>query len=49
MVALVTNLARGLFLTGWALTYGPKAIEGTVHNVAGYAVQGVTVVGLLCL
>jgi len=42
-------LARGLFLTGWAYSYGPKAIEGTVHDVAGYAVLGLTVVGLLCL
>lgn len=47
--AFVTNLARGLFLTGWAYSYGPKAIEGTVHDVAGYAVLGLTVVGLLCL
>ncbi len=48
-LALLTNLARSLFLTGWAYRYGPAAIEGTVHDAAGYAVLGLTVVGLLCL
>jgi exosortase len=48
-LALLTNLGRSLFLTGWAYRYGPHAIEGTVHDVAGYAVLGLTVVGLLCL
>jgi exosortase len=47
--AFLTNLMRGLFLTAWAYAYGPEAIEGTVHDVAGYAVLGLTVVGLLCL
>ncbi len=47
--AFLTNLARSLFLTAWAYNYSPKAIEGTVHDVAGYAVLGLTVVGLLCL
>jgi exosortase len=47
--AFVTNLGRGLFLTGWAYGYGPKAIDGMVHDVAGYAVLGLTVVGLLGL
>ena len=49
MFALLTNLGRSLFLTAWAYRYGPHAIEGTVHDVAGYAVLGLTVVGLLCL
>jgi exosortase len=49
LLAFVTNLARSLFLTGWAYNYGPKAIEGTVHDAAGYAVLGLTIVGLLCL
>jgi exosortase len=49
VLAFVTNLGRSLFLTGWAYRYGPDAIEGTVHDVAGYAVLGFTVVGLLCL
>lgn len=47
--AFCTNLMRGLFLTAYAYNYGPEAIEGTVHDVAGYAVLGLTVVGLLCL
>lgn len=47
--AFFTNLLRSLFLTAWAYNYGPEAIEGTVHDVAGYAVLGLTVVGLLCL
>jgi len=47
--AFVTNLLRGLFLTGWAYRHGPDAISGTVHDVAGYAVLGLTVIGLLCL
>ncbi len=49
LLAFVTNLGRGLFLTGWAYRHGADAIGGTVHDVAGYAVLGVTVVGLLCL
>ncbi len=48
-LAFITNLGRSLFLTAWAYGYGPSAIEGTVHDVAGYAVLGFTVVGLLCL
>lgn len=48
-LAFVTNLGRSLFLTSWAYAYGPEAIEGTVHDVAGYAVLGFTVVGLLAL
>jgi len=47
--AFITNLIRSLFLTAWAYNYGPEAIEGTVHDIAGYAVLGLTVVGLLCL
>lgn len=49
LFAFVTNLGRGLFLTAWAYNYGSHAIEGTVHDVAGYSVLGLTVVGLLCL
>jgi exosortase/archaeosortase family protein len=49
LFAFFTNLARSLFLTAWAYNYGPAAIEGTVHDVAGYAILGLTVVGLLCL
>jgi exosortase len=47
--AVITNLLRGIFLTSWAYNYGSEAIEGFVHDAAGYAVLGLTVVGLLCL
>lgn len=49
MFAVFTNLLRGIFLTSWAYNYGSEAIEGFVHDAAGYAVLGITVVGLLCL
>jgi exosortase len=49
VLAFLTNLFRSLFLTAWAYHYGPEAIEGTVHDAAGYAVLGLTLVGLLCL
>lgn len=49
VLAFLTNLLRGLFLTGWAYRYGPDAIGGVVHDIAGYAVLGFTVIGLLCL
>lgn len=47
--AFVMNLGRSLFLTAWAYAYGADAISGTVHDVAGYAVLGLTCVGLLVL
>lgn len=49
LLAVVTNTMRGLFLTAWAYAYGPGAIEGTVHDVAGYAVLGITTGLLLAL
>lgn len=49
ILAVITNLIRSLFLTAWAYNYGPEAIEGTVHDAAGYSVLGLTMVGLLCL
>jgi exosortase/archaeosortase family protein len=48
-LAVLTNLARSLFLTAWAYRYGPAAITGFVHDAAGYAVLGLTVVGLFAL
>lgn len=48
-LAFLTNLGRSLFLTAWAYRHGHEAIEGTVHDLAGYAVLGLTVAGLLCL
>ncbi|MDX2187235.1 MAG: exosortase/archaeosortase family protein [Opitutaceae bacterium] len=47
--ALLTNLLRSLFLTAWALAYGAQSIEGTIHDVSGYAVLGLTVVLLLLM
>jgi exosortase len=47
--AFVMNLGRSLFLTGWAYANGPDSINGTVHDAAGYAVLGLTCVGLLLL
>lgn len=44
--AFLTNLARSLFLTGWAYAYGSEAIEGTLHDATGYAVLGLTSIGL---
>ncbi len=49
LLAFVTNLARSLFLTAWAYNRGPDSIGGAVHDLAGYAVLGLTVVGLLAL
>jgi len=47
--AFFTNLLRSLFLTGWAYAYGSEAIEGTLHDATGYAVLGLTCVGLFGL
>jgi exosortase/archaeosortase family protein len=49
VLAFLTNLARSLLLTAWAYQRGPAAIEGAVHDVAGYAVLGLTTLGLLGL
>lgn len=47
--AVFTNLLRSLFLTAWAYAYGSNAIEGTLHDATGYAVLGLTCVGLFAL
>jgi len=49
ILAFLTNLGRSLFLTAWAYNYGPEAIEGTVHDVAGHAVLILTSALLFCL
>jgi exosortase len=49
LLAFFTNLLRSLFLTGWAYAYGSEAIEGRLHDATGYAVMGLTVIGLLLL
>lgn len=48
-LAVFTNLLRSLFLTSWAYNFGADAIQGLVHDAAGYAVLGLTCVGLICL
>ncbi len=48
-LAFVTNLIRALFLTAWAYNNGPRSISGAVHDIAGYAVLGLTTLALLCL
>ncbi len=47
--AFLTNLLRSLFLTAWAYAYGSDAIEGRLHDTTGFAVLGLTVVGLFAL
>ncbi len=47
--AFIMNLARGLFLTAWAYNYGSDAISGSVHDIAGFAVLGITCLGLMLL
>jgi len=47
--SILANLFRSLFLTSWAYAYGPAAIEGSLHDITGLAVLGLTVVGLFGL
>jgi len=58
--AVVTNLMRSIFLTLWAYYNGSQAIDehwvlpligdiGTVHDVTGMAILGVTCIGLILL
>ena len=60
LLAVLTNLIRSLFLTSWAYFYGPAAINdtwslpligniGTVHDVMGLAVLGITSICLLLM
>lgn len=46
-LAFLTNLMRSLFLTSWAYAHGAQAIEGIVHDIAGYAVLALTTVALI--
>jgi exosortase len=48
-LAVVTNLMRGLFLTAWAYAKGADSIAGEVHDITGFAVLGLTFVGLMCM
>ena len=45
--AVGANLLRSLFLTSWAYARGAQSIEGTVHDLSGYAVLGLTVLALI--
>jgi exosortase/archaeosortase family protein len=47
--AFFTNLLRSLFLTAWAYAYGSESIEGTLHDATGFAVLGLTCLGLFAL
>ncbi len=49
VLAFITNAIRALFLAIWAYNYGSDSIAGSVHDIAGYAVLGMTVVCLLIL
>lgn len=49
LLAFCTNLLRSLFLTSWAYMNGSEAIEGKVHDLTGFAVLGLTCIGLLLL
>lgn len=49
VLAVTTNLLRSVFLTSWAYAHGAKAIEGSVHDISGYAILVVTVIGLLVI
>ncbi len=48
LFAFGANIIRSIFLTTWAYRNGARSIEGAIHDVSGYAVLGVTIVGLLC-
>lgn len=49
LLAFITNIGRSLFLTAWAYVNGSESIDGMVHDVAGYAVLGITCIGLIAL
>jgi exosortase/archaeosortase family protein len=47
--AFIMNLARSLFLAGWAYAYGSEAIAGALHDGTGFAVLGLTTLGLFAM
>lgn len=49
MLAVITNLFRSFFLTGWAYRNGAESIEGLVHDLAGYGVLFITCILLIAL
>jgi exosortase/archaeosortase family protein len=48
-LAIVSNLARSLFLTVYAYIHGGDSISGFIHDITGYAVLGITAIGLLAI
>ena len=46
---MATELVNMIFLTLWALNYGADSIQGAVHDITGYAVLGLTCLGLIAL
>jgi EpsI family protein len=48
-LAIVANLARVLLLCGIALTLGPDALRGALHDLTGVAVYAVALTGLLAV
>ena len=49
LFAFVFNIGRSLFLTFWAYQRGADSIKGSVHDVTGFAVLGLTGLCLLAL
>jgi len=59
LFAFINNIFRSLFLTAWAYAKGPGGLDthvvlmgmdlGNVHDVTGWLVLGLTVIGLLIL
>lgn len=47
--AFLMNILRSIFLTVMAYARGPEWIDGAVHDITGYAVLGLTCVGLVAL
>jgi exosortase len=45
--AFLANLLRSIFLTSWAYSHGADSIEGTLHDLSGYAVLALAVLGLM--
>jgi len=45
--AFFNNILRAMFLSFWAYEFGSDSISGEVHDIAGYFVLGMTVIGLL--
>lgn len=48
-LAFLFNILRSLFLTIWAYRYGVESISGSIHDITGYAILGLTCLGLVSL